>query len=87
MITTRLRKSFLHLSEEDDDAANVIPDTMDEEGIDVFFKDESTEHNVPAPDLPIEQDNFIARLRKKDDERNEQYKVAIHCSHVFCVNV
>ena len=33
MITTRLRKSFLYLSEDDIDATSVIPDQMDEEGI------------------------------------------------------
>ena len=33
MITTRLRKGFLYLGEDDNDATNVIPDQMDEEGI------------------------------------------------------
>ena len=32
MIKTRLRKSFLYPSEDDEDAADVIPDQMDEEG-------------------------------------------------------
>lgn len=47
--------------------------------------DDSTQQIVLAPDLSTEQEKFIARLRREDTERNEQYKVSIHCSQVFYV--